>query len=52
MDQLNNIRLIFGGGGHSDYPYRTAVMTPFSGQLFRKTIQPDVVGLPLPRDLD
>ena len=52
VDQLNNIRLIFGGGGHSDYPYRTAVMTPFSGQLFRKTIQPDVVGLPLPRDLE
>lgn len=51
-DQLSEIRLIFGGGGHSDYPYKTAVVAPFSGQLFRKAINPDVVGLPLPRDLE
>lgn len=51
-DQLNDIRLIFGGGGHCDYPYKTAVMKPFSGQLFRKDITPDIVGLPSPRDLE
>jgi len=51
-DQLNGIRVIFGGGGHCEYPYKAAVMDPFSGQLFRKGIRPDVVGLPLPRDLE
>lgn len=51
-DQLNDIRVIFGGGGHCDYPYKTAVMNPFSGQLFRQAIKPDVIGLPVPRDLE
>jgi len=51
-EQLNEIRLIFGGGGHCDHPYRTAVMKPFSGQLFRQDITPDIVGLPTPRDLE
>lgn len=50
-DQLGEIRVIFGGGGHCEYPYKTAVMKPFTGQLFRRNINPDVVGLPLPRDL-
>ncbi|OHE19438.1 MAG: hypothetical protein A2X95_02020 [Syntrophobacterales bacterium GWF2_56_9] len=55
-DQLNDIKVIFGGGGHCEHPYKTAVMYPFtgqfSGQLFRQSIMPDVVGLPVPRDLE
>jgi hypothetical protein len=51
-DQLRDIRIIFGGGGHCEYPYKAAVMKPFSGQLFHHAIKPDVIGLPLPRDLD
>jgi len=27
-------------------------MSPFSGLLFRQSIKPDVVGLPLPHDLE
>ena len=51
-DQLNDTRVIFGGGGHCEYPYKVAVMNPFSGQLFRQSISPDVVSLPPPRDLE
>lgn len=51
-DQLNDIKVIFGGGGHCEHPYKTAVMNPFTGQLFRAAITPDVVGLPVPRDLE
>lgn len=51
-EQLNNIRVIFGGGGHCEYPYRSAVMGPFSGRLFRENLNPDVLGMPVPNDLD
>ena len=51
-DQLNDTRVIFGGGGHCEYPYKAAVMSPFSGQLFRQSITPEVVSLPPPRDLE
>jgi hypothetical protein len=51
-DNINEIRLIFGGGGHCEHPYRTSVMQPFSGSLFRLPLRPDVVGLPNPVDLD
>lgn len=51
-DQLQETRIIFGGGGHCEYPYKAAVMKPFSGQLFRQSITPDVVSLPPPRDLE
>jgi hypothetical protein len=51
-EQLNDIRVIFGGGGHCEYPYKTAVMNPFSGQLFRETLYPDVIGMPVPSDLE
>jgi hypothetical protein len=51
-DQLTRIRVIFGGGGHCEHPYKTGVMCPFSGQLFRNCINPNVVGLPIPRDLE
>jgi len=50
--QLNDIRVIFGGGGHCDYPYKTAVMHPFSGPLFLENPQPDVIGMPVPIDLE
>ncbi len=51
-EQLSDIRIIFGGGGHCDYPYKKAVMMPFSGQLFRKAFSPDVIGLPVPKDME
>lgn len=50
--QLDQIRVIFGGGGHCEQPYKTAVMLPFSGDLFRKLILPDVLGMPVPIDLE
>ncbi len=56
-EQLYDIRLIFGGGGHCIFPYETGVKQPFSGSfsgtLFpKKGIVPDVVGMPVPRDLE
>ena len=51
-DQLSEIRLIFGGGGYSRNPYETAVLDPFSGNLFKHEVKPDIIGLPLPRDLE
>jgi hypothetical protein len=51
-DQLAQTRLIFGGGGHCDYPYKSATIEPFSGVFFSKSIEPEVVGLPLPLDLE
>jgi hypothetical protein len=50
--QLDQIRLIFGGGGHCEYPYKAAVMRPFSGALFRQAISPDTLGMPVPYDLE
>lgn len=52
IDQLDKIKVIFGGGGDCEHPYRTAVMKPFIGPLFRQPIAPDIVGLPVPRDLE
>jgi hypothetical protein len=51
-DDLNGIRVIFGGGGHCDNPYKNAVMRAFSCELFRERIRPDIVGLPIPSDLE
>lgn len=51
-DQLNDTRVIFGGGGHCAHPYKSAVISPFSGQLFRKSFVPDVVSQPPPHDLE
>jgi len=51
-NQLDQIRVIFGGGGHCEHPYKTAVMHPFSGGLFRRVISPDVLGMPVPSDLE
>ena len=51
-NQLDQIRLIFGGGGHCEYPYKAAVMHSFSGTLFRQAISPDTLGMPVPYDLE
>lgn len=51
-EQLDDMRVIFGGGGHCEYPYRNKALEPFRGDLFRRNIDPDVVGLPIPIDLD
>ena len=54
--QLYDLRIIFGGGGHCGNPYKAGVMDgvikTFSGYFYQKKIQPDVVGLPIPSDLD
>jgi hypothetical protein len=50
-EQIENIRIIFGGGGHCDHPYKSGVLVPFSGQLFYRIIHPPIVGLPVPIDL-
>jgi hypothetical protein len=50
--QLDQTRVIFGGGGHCEHPYKIGVMRPFSGRLFHQTIAPDVLGMPVPRDLE
>ena len=51
-EQLNKIRVIFGGGGYCEHPYKTGVMNSFSGQLFMGTLYPDVIGMPVPSDLE
>lgn len=51
-DQIREVRVIFGGGGHCEHPYKTSVIKPFSGQLFAPAIRPQVVGLPVPADLE
>jgi len=50
-EQINGVKIIFGGGGDCQYPYRKAVMSPFCGQLFRKPLKPEVIGMPVPSDL-
>ena len=49
---INEIRVIFGGGGHCEHPYEASVIKPFSGCLFNQSIRPAIVGLPIPADLD
>jgi hypothetical protein len=54
--QLYDLRIIFGGGGHCTNPYKIGVMDgvmkTFSGPSFPKGVQPDIVGLPTPSDLE
>ena len=50
--QLNDIRVIFGGGGYCENPYKKAVMKAFENQFFPKGYYPDVIGLPIPKDLE
>lgn len=51
-DQLRQLSIIFGGGGHCEYPYKVAVMRAFSGRLFSSRIAPNVIGIPVPTDLN
>lgn len=51
-DELNRIRIIFGGGGHCEIPYKRGVIVPFSGQLFREPVNPDIISVPPPPDLE
>jgi len=50
--QLNRCRVIFGGGGDCDFPYRKGVLLPFKGQLFQDQLTPDIIGMPIPKDLE
>ncbi len=58
--QLSELRIIFGGGGHCERPYRDAVIKQFDGGLFRaKAIQTRKaagdsfhIGMPIPKDLE
>jgi len=57
--QINDLRIIFGGGGHCESPYRIAVIEQFDGDLFhpgeignrRKTDESFDLGMPIPKDL-
>lgn len=57
--QINDLRVIFGGGGHCENPYRLAVVEQFDGDLFhpkeiasrRKANEPFDLGMPIPKDL-
>ena len=50
--QLREIRVIFGGGGHCERPYKSGVMASFAGNIFSPSLHPDEVGLPTPVDLE
>lgn len=50
--QINHLKVIFGGGGHCDRPYKSAVFRPFHGPFFRDGFDPDAIGMPVPSDLD
>jgi len=57
--QINDLRIIFGGGGHCENPYRLAVVKQFDGDLFhpeeidkrKKTEESFDLGMPIPKDL-
>ena len=51
-DQLSETKIIFSGGGHCSYPYQSPVLRPFKGNLFREEVHPDIIGMPIPKDLD
>lgn len=51
-DDINRVRVIFGGGGHCENPYKRAVLSPFNGHLFREPLSPDIISVPLPADLE
>lgn len=58
--QMDKLRVIFGGGGHCECPYREAVIKQFDGNLFRadeirkrrRDGESFDLGMPLPRDLN
>ena len=49
--QLLDLRLIFGGGGHAKNPYELAVKNSFHSNIFRAPVDPPIIGLPAPIDL-
>ena len=57
--QINKLRVIFGGGGHCENPYRSAVISQFSSNLFipdeidkrRQGTGSLDLGMPIPQDL-
>jgi len=52
QDQLEDTKIIFGGGGHCDNPYKEAVLSPFLNPvIFTKSINPSIIGVPKPTDL-
>lgn len=52
QEQLEETRLLFGGGGYCRDPYEVAVRGQFGRPWFVRKFEPDIVGMPLPRDLD
>ncbi len=58
-NQINDITLIFGGGGHCKDPYRSGAMEVFEHSIFRqeeiedrhRKREPFDIGMPFPRDL-
>ena len=52
QEQLEETRLLFGGGGYCRDPYELAVRGQFGRPWFARRFEPDVVGMPLPRDLE
>lgn len=53
--QFDDIRVLFGGGGHTRDPYEKEVVSVFDDEDRRvhdRLFQPDVISLPMPRDLD
>ncbi|HQO64090.1 MAG TPA: hypothetical protein PK528_10790 [Syntrophorhabdus sp.] len=51
-EELKRIKLIFGGGGYVEIPYKRAVHTPFSGPLFAQPVSPNIISVPPPPDLE
>jgi hypothetical protein len=60
MQQINELKVIFGGGGHSRIPYHEAVVEQFDNGLFdskkidlrRRANDPFDIGMPSPSDLE
>jgi hypothetical protein len=58
-DQINSLRVVFGGGGHCLNPYGSSVLEQFESTYFNEDAirarmgnDPFEVGLPIPRDLE
>lgn len=59
-EQMNSLRVIFGGGGHCENPYRSRVLSQFEEGMFhpaiikerRKRGEPFDLGMPMPNDLE
>lgn len=57
--EIDDLRIIFGGGGHCETPYRSAVVEQFDGNQFhpkeitnrRKRGESFDLGMPIPKDL-